>query len=37
MSGRLGNDPETERGVMHTELMKINRQRLVRVLAEEGP
>lgn len=36
LNERLANDPETERGTMRTELMKINRQRLVRLLAEEG-
>lgn len=33
LQSRLGNDPETERGVVRTELAKINRLRLERVLA----
>jgi len=32
LESRLGNDPETERGVVRTELGKINRMRLRRVL-----
>jgi hydroxyisourate hydrolase len=35
LQARLGNDPETERGVVRAELGKINRLRLQRVLA--GP
>jgi 2-oxo-4-hydroxy-4-carboxy-5-ureidoimidazoline decarboxylase len=35
LTERLANDPETERRVMRTELMKINRLRLQRLLAEE--
>jgi 2-oxo-4-hydroxy-4-carboxy-5-ureidoimidazoline decarboxylase len=35
LTDRLANDPETERRVMRTELMKINRLRLQRLLAEE--
>jgi 2-oxo-4-hydroxy-4-carboxy-5-ureidoimidazoline decarboxylase len=31
LTGRLENDPETERGVMRAELTKINRQRLQRL------
>lgn len=37
LTDRLANDPETERCVMRTELMKINRLRLRRLLAKEGP
>lgn len=36
LTDRLDNDPETERRVMRTELMKINRLRLQRLLSEEG-
>lgn len=32
LNDRLHNDPETERRVMRTELMKINRLRLARIL-----
>lgn len=34
LTGRLGNDPGTERRVMRTELSKINRIRLDRMLSE---
>jgi len=33
--GRLGNDPETERGVVLEELAKINRLRLLKLLGGE--
>lgn len=33
---RLGNDPATERAVVRTELGKINRIRLTRMLSEGG-
>ena len=36
LTDRLDNDPETERRVMRTELEKINRLRLRRLLSEEG-
>ncbi|MGX9790248.1 2-oxo-4-hydroxy-4-carboxy-5-ureidoimidazoline decarboxylase [Mycobacterium sp. MMS18-G62] len=36
LTDRLNNDPETERRVMRTELMKINRLRLQRLLSQEG-
>jgi 2-oxo-4-hydroxy-4-carboxy-5-ureidoimidazoline decarboxylase len=32
--GRLGNDPQTERGVVLGELAKINQLRLAKLLAE---
>jgi 2-oxo-4-hydroxy-4-carboxy-5-ureidoimidazoline decarboxylase len=35
LTDRLGNDTETERRVMRTELMKINRLRLHRLLSKE--
>lgn len=34
---RLENDPETERRVMRSELAKINRLRLMRLLSKETP
>ncbi|WP_330250721.1 2-oxo-4-hydroxy-4-carboxy-5-ureidoimidazoline decarboxylase [Nocardia sp. NBC_00565] len=34
LTARLGNDPETERRVMRTELAKINRIRLGRLLGD---
>ena len=34
LTERLGNDPETERRVMRSELAKINRLRLERLLSE---
>jgi 2-oxo-4-hydroxy-4-carboxy-5-ureidoimidazoline decarboxylase len=34
LSGRLDNDPDTERGVMRDELAKINRLRLELLLSE---
>jgi 2-oxo-4-hydroxy-4-carboxy-5-ureidoimidazoline decarboxylase len=34
LTERLDNDPETERRVMRTELMKINRLRLQRLLSD---
>ena len=34
LTDRLGNDPETERRVMRSELAKINRLRLQRLLSE---
>jgi 2-oxo-4-hydroxy-4-carboxy-5-ureidoimidazoline decarboxylase len=36
LTERLDNDAETERRVVRTELMKINRQRLKRLSPEEG-
>jgi len=36
LTERLGNDPETERRVMRSELAKINRLRLQRLLSEPG-
>lgn len=36
LTERLGNDPETERRVMRSELAKINRLRLQRLLSEHG-
>lgn len=36
LTARLRNDPETERRVMRTELMKINRIRLRALLAERS-
>jgi 2-oxo-4-hydroxy-4-carboxy-5-ureidoimidazoline decarboxylase len=35
LTERLDNDPDTERRVMRTELMKINRLRLQRLLSKE--
>jgi 2-oxo-4-hydroxy-4-carboxy-5-ureidoimidazoline decarboxylase len=35
LTERLDNDPETERRVMRSELMKINRLRLQRLLSKE--
>ncbi|OBF21592.1 2-oxo-4-hydroxy-4-carboxy-5-ureidoimidazoline decarboxylase [Mycobacterium sp. ACS4331] len=38
LSDRLGNDPDTERRVMRSELAKINRLRLERLMSEPtGP
>jgi 2-oxo-4-hydroxy-4-carboxy-5-ureidoimidazoline decarboxylase len=37
LTGRLKNDPATERRVMRTELMKINRLRLQRLLSQPPP
>jgi 2-oxo-4-hydroxy-4-carboxy-5-ureidoimidazoline decarboxylase len=37
LTDRLDNDLETERRVMRTELMKINRLRLQRLLSKEAP
>ncbi|WP_433758605.1 2-oxo-4-hydroxy-4-carboxy-5-ureidoimidazoline decarboxylase [Nocardia sp. CA-135398] len=34
LTARLGNDPETERRIMRTELAKINRIRLARLLGD---
>ncbi|RDH76811.1 2-oxo-4-hydroxy-4-carboxy-5-ureidoimidazoline decarboxylase [Mycolicibacterium moriokaense] len=36
LTERLDNDPETERRVMRSELAKINRLRLERLLSKEG-
>jgi 2-oxo-4-hydroxy-4-carboxy-5-ureidoimidazoline decarboxylase len=36
LTERLGNDPETERRVMRSELAKINRLRLQRLLSQPG-
>lgn len=35
LTDRLDNDPDTERRVMHSELAKINRLRLQRLLSKE--
>ena len=37
LTDRLDNDPETERRVMRSELAKINRLRLERLLMREAP
>ncbi|MDY6996728.1 MAG: 2-oxo-4-hydroxy-4-carboxy-5-ureidoimidazoline decarboxylase [Actinomycetota bacterium] len=37
LTDRLDNDPETERRVMRSELAKINRLRLERLLSKEAP
>jgi len=37
LTDRLDNDPETERRVMRSELAKINRLRLERLLTRETP
>lgn len=37
LTERIGNDPETERRVMRSELAKINRLRLQRLLSKETP
>lgn len=37
LTDRLANDPETERRVMRSELAKINRLRLQRLLSKETP
>ena len=37
LTDRLDNDPETERRVMRSELAKINRLRLERLLTREAP
>ncbi|MCV7150930.1 2-oxo-4-hydroxy-4-carboxy-5-ureidoimidazoline decarboxylase [Mycolicibacterium pyrenivorans] len=37
LTGRLDNDPETERRVVRSELAKINRLRLQRLMSKENP
>lgn len=37
LADRLDNDPETERRVMRSELAKINRLRLKRLISKENP
>jgi hypothetical protein len=37
LRGRLGNDPDTEWGVVREELAKINQLRLRKLLADPSP